>query len=444
MGPRLRWPLVVKRHSHNIVMACLVLFVCAGSGWAFWLSFQQVAEIYLEAAERSTVELQESFLKVNVENLLREIEYLRREEEQRWADLVNDRLYLLRAAQNLAMPDFPTFFQAVIEGVPGLTGVLCNLSSGELVYGSLGRLDNPAERLASYEVLLFGDFFALWGVEKRVIEERVKNQLQVKLPNWDLGSGIWLEISQSLQADPQSGSGLSWSDYYDAFDWVITMGVDQSELERHAAQTEDVAGKLAVLLSLRLVLILVLVVVAAVGLVLAAEYLFFRRYTARLELEVREDLLTGAKSRRSGVETLTDAFNQFVSGAKSPVLFMFDVDGLKEINDTFGHAAGDQVLQAVARAVRRTIGSHGELIRWGGDEFVVIASPEQGNRLEDRILRAVSALEFSFAEQKVKTSISLGAAQFQMGDENYLAALERADQILYEVKRASKEAAPTD
>lgn len=118
---------------------------------------------------------------------------------------------------------------------------------------------------------------------------------------------------------------------------------------------------------------------------------------------------------------------------------MFDLDRLKQINDSYGHSAGDQVLQMVAAAVRRALGGAGEIIRWGGDEFVVLAWG-QGPQLGESMVQAVSALSFSFDGELVQISISLGAARFEPGDQSFQEALERADQALYVVKRAKREA----
>jgi len=231
---------------------------------------------------------------------------------------------------------------------------------------------------------------------------------------------------------------LTFSAWYEDLNWLIAMGVHRGELERYVAQTAETGGRLAVLLSVRLVLILVLVVIAAVALVLLVEHLFFRQHTTQLELQINEDLLTGAKSRRCGVQVLSEAFAAFQAGNSSPEIFMFDVDRLKEINDCFGHSAGDKLLQAVAGEVRRVLGGAGEIIRWGGDEFVVLApAGGQGQKLADRIVQSISALEFRFDQEAVRASISLGAARFQKGDASFREALERADQ-LYEMKRSGK------
>lgn len=439
MGLRRRWRAMVDKHTQGTVLGVLVLLICIASGCAFWLSFQRVAGIYLHEMERIVREMQEDFLQVSVDNLVLEIQGFKEAELQRLANLAAGRRQLFELELALDPARLPSSFRELMEGTPELTGVLWNRATGELLYGA-GELrgGDPAVFFAFYEELVHGDLEALWGVSRSFLEARLREAVREQLARQQLGRGMWLSISKGPRgAEPDQG--LSYSRWYEEFGWRITMGVHPAELQGYLSPGEAAGGKLLVLLSLRLVLILVLVVVAALGLVVLVEYLFFRRHTDQLELAVSEDLLTGAKSRRAGVEALSSAFAAFQGGEESPDLFMFDLDRLKQINDSYGHSAGDQVLQMVAAAVRRALGGAGEIIRWGGDEFVVLAWG-QGPQLGESMVQAVSALSFSFDGELVQISISLGAARFEPGDQSFQEALERADQALYVVKRAKREA----
>lgn len=440
MAPKPRWRGVLDRHSHNTVIGTLVLFICAASGIIFWLSFQHVAQIYLAETERTLGEIQGDFLRISVENVVREIDRLKEAEEKRWQEIIADRLELVQLGLELDEARFARYFRALMEAEPGLTAVLWRQATGEILYGNgeLLAADSALPGLRFSEGLVSGELGALWGVSRAFLEERIEVQVRERLAALDLGKGIWFTIAETLP-EVQFLDALTFSAWYEDLNWLITMGVHRGELERYVAQTAETGGRLAVLLSVRLVLILVLVVIAAVALVLLVEHLFFRQHTAQLELQINEDLLTGAKSRRCGVQVLSEAFAAFQAGNSSPEIFMFDVDRLKEINDCFGHSAGDKLLQAVAGEVRRVLGGAGEIIRWGGDEFVVLApAGGQGQKLADRIVQSISALEFRFDQEAVRASISLGAARFQKGDASFREALERADQKMYEMKRSGK------
>lgn len=120
---------------------------------------------------------------------------------------------------------------------------------------------------------------------------------------------------------------------------------------------------------------------------------------------------------------------------------MFDVDQLKQINDSFGHQVGDEVLKGVVRAVYKHIRSSDQVIRWGGDEFVVIMQgikEEDSQALAAKIVNAVSSLEFLVGEEVIKPSISLGESRFLPTDQNFTEALDRADRALYKAKETNK------
>lgn len=121
--------------------------------------------------------------------------------------------------------------------------------------------------------------------------------------------------------------------------------------------------------------------------------------------------------------------------ARGPVAVMLvDLDGFKAVNDTYGHAAGDAVIQRAARDLRESIRT-GDLVgRWGGEEFVVLAltaSAEEAwmvaERIRSRLAQAAAPA----------VTASLGVAMSQPG-ENVEAVLERADQALYAAKRAGR------
>jgi diguanylate cyclase (GGDEF)-like protein len=118
---------------------------------------------------------------------------------------------------------------------------------------------------------------------------------------------------------------------------------------------------------------------------------------------------------------------------------LLDLDKFKQVNDTYGHAAGDNVLILVARELRGHIREPDVIGRYGGDEFMVIlpnsstaAAAEQASRLCQRI-RSTPA---SLGGKAIVLTLSVGIAQLKIGLENWQALLERADRALYEAKDA--------
>jgi diguanylate cyclase (GGDEF)-like protein len=118
-------------------------------------------------------------------------------------------------------------------------------------------------------------------------------------------------------------------------------------------------------------------------------------------------------------------------------LLFFDVDGLKETNDTHGHAAGDAVLMHVADALRANIRTSDFVGRLGGDEFAVIlshANKEQAMQKADLLQSRICDVAVSFEDKELRTAASVGVYTFGPGETptNVIAA---ADKIMYQQKQ---------
>ena len=115
-------------------------------------------------------------------------------------------------------------------------------------------------------------------------------------------------------------------------------------------------------------------------------------------------------------------------------IFFFDVDRFKEINDTHGHAMGDQCLQSIAESLREIFGPYGRCFRIGGDEFCVVME-ERLDKIE-ALLKALSKdMELRRAEQPVLPRVSVGYVVFDTAQENIGDAVAEADAKMYEIKR---------
>lgn len=129
--------------------------------------------------------------------------------------------------------------------------------------------------------------------------------------------------------------------------------------------------------------------------------------------------------------------------AREPVaLVLCDVDHFKQVNDTHGHAVGDQVLQAVAQIMSRNLRSGDLLARWGGEEFLAMmprTSPAAALEAAERIRQAVEAftLELSEGQPGVRVTLSFGVSSVR-GPDDLQAATARADQALYASKNGGR------
>lgn len=150
------------------------------------------------------------------------------------------------------------------------------------------------------------------------------------------------------------------------------------------------------------------------------------------------DELTGLNNRR-GFWALAGKQLQIGERAKRPmVLFLIDVDRMKAINDTFGHAAGDEALVEVADGLRRAFRNSDVVARHGGDEFVALAvdaSTTNALTIANRIQHHARASRFAMAHGPL--SVSIGVARFEPGRRQTLWELmHQADQAMYARKMA--------
>lgn len=170
------------------------------------------------------------------------------------------------------------------------------------------------------------------------------------------------------------------------------------------------------------------------------------RINRELISDLNTDKLTGLHNRRAFddfMETLRqsdDLHDKFVS------LIMMDLDQFKMINDTYGHAAGDQVLKEMARRWGRQVRSSDMLARLGGEEFCLVlpdTGPEQALVVAEKMRAATRerpvVVSRELSPKTIATSVSLGVASAILNsDLDCAALLAKADQNLYEAKRRGR------
>jgi len=129
-----------------------------------------------------------------------------------------------------------------------------------------------------------------------------------------------------------------------------------------------------------------------------------------------------------------------VAGAPATAL-LFDLDHFKAINDTFGHAAGDEVLVRCAETVGKCVEPDDLFCRYGGEEFAVLlpgAGPEKAGRVAARILATIRAVAVQTERGLVRPTASIGLASALPGETDLAALISRADEALYMAKQAGR------
>ena len=150
------------------------------------------------------------------------------------------------------------------------------------------------------------------------------------------------------------------------------------------------------------------------------------------------DMLTQLYNRRRFEEALAESLSYSARYQPAGSLVLFDLDGFKSVNDGHGHAAGDQVLVAVARAVSERARDTDIVARLGGDEFAVIlphTGPAGAERFGRSLVDLVSSLRFDFSPGEAPVTVSVGAAPFA-DETDPEPVVTAADRALYEAKRA--------
>ena len=149
------------------------------------------------------------------------------------------------------------------------------------------------------------------------------------------------------------------------------------------------------------------------------------------------DELTGLSNRRHLVDRLEAAIQDCRERNRELALLLVDLDGFKELNDTLGHHAGDQVLRQIGPRMSGLLRTEDTLARLGGDEFAVVLVPGDETSASAAGLRLRAALERSFEVGGIRVHIdaSVGIALFPGHADDALGLLQRADVAMYEAKR---------
>lgn len=149
------------------------------------------------------------------------------------------------------------------------------------------------------------------------------------------------------------------------------------------------------------------------------------------------DELTGLKNRRGFFELAGQALKVARRERHTLGLFFVDLDGLKQINDTLGHLAGDQALRDTAAVLETTFRESDIIARFGGDEFIALAYVHRDScALRDRLREHLAAFN-QCSERPYRLQVSIGTAMVASAEESVEALIARADAAMYEDKRGS-------
>lgn len=227
-----------------------------------------------------------------------------------------------------------------------------------------------------------------------------------------------------FEYDDGSAHMLLTSRYIEELDWHLLVEQDETLALKSIQNTFVQNFILSLLITLATIIFAVLVIN------------YFQR---QLEIMATTDKLTKAYNRRE----FERRFRYYTDENKRRVgdmsLILFDIDHLKQLNDTFGHLFGDEVIRQIARIAEQTIRDNDMLVRWGGDEFLLLlfSDEKQACGVARRLSEAVYAYDFSAKrlaiQRKQVVSISCGIAGYRPSD-TLETLISRADAALYRAK----------
>lgn len=163
----------------------------------------------------------------------------------------------------------------------------------------------------------------------------------------------------------------------------------------------------------------------------------------RLREMAEHDALTGLPNRRLMQDRLEQALLRCTRGGGELAVLFIDLDGFKPVNDTLGHAAGDELLRQVAQRLQNGLRASDTAARLAGDEFVLILQPDAGGQLDpvvvaDKLLQSLRQ-PFQLENGLARVTGSIGIVRSRGEPDTVEAILHRADQAMYRVKQTGKD-----
>ena len=155
----------------------------------------------------------------------------------------------------------------------------------------------------------------------------------------------------------------------------------------------------------------------------------------------RTDILTRLSNRLAFDEISDQIWTTAATNNQDLCFIMLDIDRFKEINDAYGHGAGDEVLKTISSVLQQTVREGDVLVRWGGEEFAIIlpqTTLKQAEMLAERIRREIEVMRISTAKAQIHITVSLGLAQRSADMKTIDDLFVLADNNLYRAKQSGR------
>lgn len=154
----------------------------------------------------------------------------------------------------------------------------------------------------------------------------------------------------------------------------------------------------------------------------------------------QRDSLTGLPNRRAYDDVFADVLARHQRFSEPAALLAIDIDHFKQVNDTYGHAAGDEVLRTVSRVMSRSVRPFDTVFRVGGEEFNVLltkSTPDQALETAERLRQAIAETPVKIGDRTITVTVSAGLVAFSRGQDQ-ITLSEAADSALYQAKASGR------
>ncbi|MCK7460089.1 GGDEF domain-containing protein [Idiomarina aminovorans] len=171
-----------------------------------------------------------------------------------------------------------------------------------------------------------------------------------------------------------------------------------------------------------------------------AQVTHYRQELAKQKFRSLQDSLTKLPNRSAFEERLNLEFQRWTENETELTIAIIDVDHFKNINDSFGHIAGDKTLQVISGTLSKTLKDPAFVCRYGGEEFAIIFCSDEQTAYQhiDNTRDKVASIPFKFKNEDIRITVSAGIAEFKYNEDTTFAVFERADEALYEAKNSGR------
>jgi diguanylate cyclase (GGDEF)-like protein len=159
------------------------------------------------------------------------------------------------------------------------------------------------------------------------------------------------------------------------------------------------------------------------------------------------DSMTQLFNRRHFIESAQRQIIQMQRTSVAGAMLMIDIDDFKKVNDTFGHAMGDEVIVKVASILKINSREYDLVGRVGGEEYAMLLSPcefDKANQIAERLRKKTEGLSIAHLNNTIKVTISIGLTMIKKSDKDIDRTMHRADVSLYKAKKSGKNKVVSD